>query len=144
MILDERNEFCDSATVAYAAGNRLIGDVIDLGATPTLRDIGSGQPIFLVIQTDVAAAGAGNLTFDLRSDSEATVNDSPTTHFTTGAEAYTVWTAGRSVVVSLPQGVTYERYLGIWLTTSGTTTGGTVNVFLTCDPAKYTSYDNGI
>lgn len=149
MILDERLEFCDGTNAAKAAGNAILGDVIDLGATPTLRDIGAGEPLYLVIQAETAFTGAGNLTFELRSDSGAALTESPTTHLTAvDAEAYTVWTAGHMKVVALPQEVAYERYLGIWYTTSGTITGGTtnstVNIFLTCDPSRWTAYDNGI
>ena len=144
MILDERNEFCDAVSVAYTAGSQIIGDVIDLGVTPTLRDIGAGQPVYLVLQAVAAAAGAGNLTFALTSSAAANLEETATTHFTTGAEAYTVWTAGRTTVVALPHGVTYQRYLGIFLTGSGTTTGGTMNIFLTLDPAQFTAYPNGI
>lgn len=144
MILDERNEFCDVSSVALSAGNRIRGDVIDLGSSPTLQDIGSGQPVYLVIQASNVFAGAGNVRFDLLSDSTADLATSPTTHVTTGDEAYTAWPVGRRKVFALPHEQTYERYLGIWYTNSGTMTGGTINAFLTTEPAKYTSYDDGI
>jgi hypothetical protein len=50
MIMDERLEFADAVSVAAAAGTALIGDVIDLGSVH--RDIGAGQPVYLVITVD--------------------------------------------------------------------------------------------
>ena len=47
MILDERTEFGDAVAIALGVGNAILpnSDVIDLGATPTLRDIGAGEPM---------------------------------------------------------------------------------------------------
>jgi hypothetical protein len=42
MILDERLEFADALTCVANVGNAILGDVIDLGASPTLQDIGNG------------------------------------------------------------------------------------------------------
>jgi len=146
MILDERLEFADAAAIALNTTNAIAPntDVIDLGATPTLRDIGAGEPIYLVIQVDTVFAGAGNVTFDLVSDSTSNLATSKTTHLTTGALAYTVYTAGKTFVYALPQEATYERYLGLWETASGNLTGGKINAFLTRDVARYTAYDDGI
>jgi hypothetical protein len=68
MILDERNEFCDATSAVLAVGNAIIGDVIDLGTAG--RDIGNGEPLYLVIQVDTAFVGATSTTqFQLCSDS---------------------------------------------------------------------------
>jgi len=146
MILDEKLEFADAAAIALNATNSIAPntDVIDLGATPTLRDLGAGEPIYLVIQVSTVFAGAGNVTFDLVSDSTANLATSKTTHLTTGALAYTVYTAGKTFIFALPGEVTYERYLGLWETTSGNLTGGNINAFLTKDVSRYTAYNDGI
>lgn len=142
MILDERNEFADAAAIALNTTNAIAPntDVIDLGATSTLRDLGNGEPIYLVIQVDTAFGGAGNVTFDLVSDSTADLNTSRTTHVTTGAIAYTSWTAGYTKVFALPREATYERYLGLWETASGNLTSGKINAFLTRDVAAWRAY----
>jgi hypothetical protein len=144
MILDERTEFADAAAIALNATNAIAPntDVIDLGATPTLRDIGNGEPIYLVIQVDTSFTGAGNVTFDLVSDSTANLATSKTTHWTSGAIAYTVWIAGYTKVVALPTDATVERYLGLWETTSGNLTGGKINAFLTRDVAAWRAYED--
>ena len=75
MILDERSEFADAVSVAAAAGTALIGDVIDLGTGS--RDIGNGQQLYLVIQTDteiITGGSAGTIKFQLASDAAAYVH----------------------------------------------------------------------
>lgn len=157
MILDERNEFADATSVAAAAGCAVIGDVIDLGAAS--RDIGNGEPVFLVITTDtevITGGAAGTIQFDLVSDSLATLGAGVladcTTHFSTGSMVTDdaalndarLNAGGVIACVALPYG-TYERYLGI-LCTIGTTTvtAGKINAFLTHDAAKWAAYANAI
>jgi hypothetical protein len=146
MILDERTEFADAAAIALNTTNAIAPntDVIDLGATPTLRNLGNGEPIYLVIQVDTAFTGAGNVTFQLASDSTANLATSRTNHIDTGAIDYATWIAGYTKVYALPSEATYERYLGLWETTSGNLTGGKINAFLTCDVARYTIYPDAI
>ena len=157
MILDERNEFADAVSVAAGTGCAVIGDVIDLGATS--RNIGDGEPLYLVITTDtevITGGAAGTIQFDLVSDSLATLGAGVladcTTHFSTGSMVTDdaalndsrLNAAGVIAAVALPHG-TYERYLGI-LCTIGTTTvtAGKVNAFLTPDVAKWAAYANAI
>ena len=150
MILDERNEFADATSVAAAAGTALIGDVINLGPAAA-RDIGNGEPLYLVIQaaTEIITGGlAGTISFSLASDAQAAiaVDGSATIHATTGnlvtddaaANSPSLNAGGLIYVGSLPQGALYERYLGI-LATIGTTpvTAGTINAFLTRDVSAY-------
>jgi len=144
MILDDRLEFCDATSVACNTTNNIIGDVVDLGATPTLRGLGAGEQMYLVIQVDTAFTGAGNVTFELCTDSTANLATSKTSHWSSGAIAYTTWAAGYTKVVALPQEVTYERYMGLWETASGNCTGGNINAFLTHDVAKWYAYADAL
>lgn len=147
MILDERLEFADAASVAAAAGTALIGDVIDLGLA---RDVGAGHPLWLVITCDteiITAGAAGTLKFQLVSDAQAAiaVDGTASVHFDTGnfisddaaANSPQFNAGGVIACVPLPQeGVVYERYLGILaITATTTTTAGKINAFLTPDPA---------
>lgn len=144
MILDERNEFGDAATlVGDAASTYILGDVIDLGVA---RDISQGEPLFLVVKIDTlvaAAAGAANITFKLVSDSTADLATSPTVHLTSGALAKGTLVAGYTVfAVALPRG-TYERYLGVTYTPdTNNITAGKADAFLTTDVSKWTAYDS--
>ena len=145
MILDERTEFCDATSAILNIGNAIIGDVVDLGATPTLRDIGNGEPLYLVIQVDTAFVGAtATIQFQLASDSTANLATSKTVHYDTGAIAVASYIAGFTKVVALPMEVTYERYLGLWETVAtANVTAGAINAFLTHDVAKWAAYDDG-
>ncbi len=149
MILDERTEFADAAAIALNIGNAIAPntDVIDLGATPTLRDIGTGQPLYLVLQAETAFAGSGaTVKFELASDSTANLATSKTIHIDTGAISLGTDNAGWAIagytkVYALPMEVTYERYLGLWMTVaSANVTAGKLNAFLTTDPARWTAY----
>lgn len=142
MILDERNEFCDATSAILNIGNAIIGDVIDLGSTPTLRDLGAGQPLYLVIQVTTAFVGAtSTTTFDLVSDSAAALTTSKTTHVSTGAIPVASLVAGYTKVIALPTEVAYERYLGLWETVAtANVTAGAINAFLATDVSAWTAY----
>jgi len=146
MILDKRNEFCDATALnTGGAGTYLIGDQIDLGAA---RDIGIGEPLYLVITVDTppTSGGAATAQFTLASDNSASIatNGTASVHFQTKAFTIAEMTAGAVLAaVALPiEGVAYKRFLGI-LQTTGTAafTGGRINAFLTHDVAKWKSYD---
>lgn len=147
MILDEQNEFADAVAVTgTAASTYVLGDYIDLGSTPTLKDIGVGEDLYLVIGVDTAIAasgGAANVTFKLVSDSVVTLDSSPTTHWTSGAIAKGTLVAGYIVArVKLPAG-NYERYLGVTFTPdTNDTTAGKVNAFLTKDINRWIALPN--
>lgn len=156
MIMDERNEFADAVSVAAAAGTALIGDVIDLGAAH--RDIGAGEPLYLVINVDteiITGGAAGTVKFQLASDAQAAIatDGTATIHFDTGtfvtddaaANDSQMNAGGVIAVVALPmEGHVYERYLGILcVTATTTTTAGKINAFLTPDVAKWSAYAEG-
>ncbi len=150
MILDELGEFADATALSTAGlGLALVGDVIDLGSA---RDIGNGEPLYLVIQIDTAvtSAGAATLEFQLVSDAQAAiaVDGSASVHAKTAAIAKAALVAGYCVaVIPLPfdGGVPYERYLGI-LQNVGTAalTAGKFNAFLTRTPAAWKAYSDGV
>lgn len=146
MILDERTEFCDATSAILAVGSAIIGDVIDLGATPTLRDIGNGEPLYLVIQVDTTFVGAtSTTTFELSSDSTANLATSRTVHASTGAIPVATLVAGYTKVIALPTEVTYERYLGLWETVAtADVTAGKINAFLTRNAAKWAAYADAL
>lgn len=156
MILDSKLQFCDATSVALTAGATIqnIGDVLDLG---TARDIGNGQPLYLVINVDteiITGGAAGTMQFALVSDGTDTIatDGSQSFHYlsetfiTDGTDANDArFKQGQyPVVVALPaEGVPYERYLALQvycLTTN--TTAGKINAFLTHDVARWKAYDS--
>lgn len=146
MILDERLEFADALSCVANVGNAILGDVIDLGASPTLRDIGNGEPLYLVIQVDTAVVGTtSTVQWQLASDSTANLATSKTVHLDTGAIAEATLVAGYTKIYALPVEATYERYLGLWQTVAvNNLSAGKINAFLTREPAKWTAYPNAI
>src|SRR5690606_26286134 len=152
MIMDERTEFADAESVAGSAGTALIGDVIDL---EVVRDIGNGQPVYLVITVDteiITGGSAGTINFALASDAQAAIatDGSTTVHFQTrdfvtddALANDDELNAGSTIAcVPLPlEGPEYERYLGILATIDTTAvTAGAINAFLTLDPTGWQSY----
>lgn len=149
MIIDNFAEFGDDATlVGTAASTYVLGDVIDLGSAPTTQDIGTGEPIYIVVQISdavLAAGGAANVTFKLVSDSTDNLATSPTTHLTSGAIAKGTLVAGYTVFAALLPSGSYERYLGVTYTPdTNNTTAGKANAFLTHDIAKWVALPDAI
>jgi len=149
MIMDERTEFADNVTLS-GSGTAVVGDVIDLGSNG--RDVGNGQELYLVIKTggtEITSGSGGNLEFQLVSDSTENLATSPTVHFSTGD--LTISTSGSNddrlnaggyiARVAIPTG-DFERYLGIRRITSVAFTAGTVDAFLTPNPAAWKAYAN--
>lgn len=148
MILDERTEIADAASIAAAAGTAVVGDVIDLGSAP--YDLGTTDDLWLVCQVDTAivAAGAGTVQFSVVSDALSTLGGGVvancTLHYQTAALATAAstpagQTAGSTIFAfELPAGATYERYLGVLCTiATQTISAGKVNIFLTRDLARW-------
>lgn len=150
MWIDDRNEFCDAVSLnTGAAGTYLLGDQIDLGSVQ--RDVGAGEPVYVVATVDTTATSGGSATLTLKisSDSTASISTdgSATDHLISRTFPVASLTAGTVIMaVPLPQeGAAYERYLGV-LQTTGTAafTAGKINVFLTSDVNKIKAYQNAI
>lgn len=141
MILDKQLEFSDSQAVTATA---ISTNVVDLGATNTVKDIGGPEAVYLIIQTDVAMTGATSVAFSLESSSTANLATSPTAHFSTAALAPAALPAGITVAaVPLPSGA-YQRYLGVRYTVVGTATTGSFSAFITRDAQAWRAYANAI
>ena len=140
MYVDKQNEFADSQVVT---GTAISTNVIDLGATNTLKDIGSGQNVYLIVQVDAAAtaAGAATVTFSLESDSTENLATSATVHYTSTAIGKAALTAGSTqLAIKLPAG-SYERYLGVRYTVAtGPLLTGSFSAFLTTDAQTWRPY----
>lgn len=143
MILDERLEFADSASVINATGTFLLGDVVPLSVA---RDIGGGEAgqLYLVVQVDVAldsAAEGATIVFKLVSDAQAAIAVDGTASVHAVSETFTeaqVDDVGSRVwVCPVPpqsDAEPYETFLGVIYTIGGEAlTAGQVSAFLTRD-----------
>jgi hypothetical protein len=155
MIMDKRTEFADAVSVVGTAGTTInVGSQIDLSVA---RDIGAGQPLYLVINVDtdiITGGAAGTIAFQLVSDSTDSIatNGTQSIHFVTKAfvtddAALNELDSGEvAAVIALPmEGVAYERYLGVQAVIGTTdTTAGKINAFLTHDVAKWKAYADAV
>lgn len=145
MILDELTEFADATSVGTPNNSTVnVGSQID---SQVARDLGAGQPIYLVIQvaTAITSGGAATVSFILASDSTASiaVDGNQTIHYESDAIAVASLVAGYTLVVALPmESPAYEQFLGVQVreNASQALTGGAINAFLVLDPSKWKAY----
>ncbi len=144
MIMDERTEFCDADVLTTTTGTNNEGDIIDTG--PVARDMGAGQPIYLVVEvtTAVTSAGAATVRFQLVSDATSTIatDGSQTIHWQSAAIGKADLVAGYQIVVEVPQEApVWERYMAVQaVVATAALTAGAINAFLTLDKPKHASY----
>lgn len=160
-MLDKLAEFADNASAVMTAGSTalVLPNQIDL---TTARDIGVGEPVYLVVSvggTALQAAGAGSIEVQFVSDATDTIatDTSVTYHLRspsiTTANNTTSNPVGK-VLFSAPipaQGANaagtsaYERHIAVrLLATTQNITGGTIDAYLTTDPQQYRAYANAI
>lgn len=150
MIFDSRLEVADAATLSTAgAGTYTLTNAIDTGSVS--RDLGNGEPLYLVItvDTDITSGGTATLYYSLVSAATGTLTSSPTIHASTAtvtvpasANVATLTKAGSLVwVLEMPQGQTYKQYIGVnYTVATAALTAGKVNAFFTKDPTGYINY----
>lgn len=145
--VDNNLELSDEQAVTSSA----ISDVIDLGASPTVRSL-SLQNAYLVVNCTETASDGGVETFtvtvSLESDSVAALSSSPTTHWaseTHGVSEEAMVAGGNVAIVPLPVKASYERYLGVRYTVAnGPLTVGKFTAYITHDPSIRTLYPDAI
>lgn len=142
MIIDSRLEFMDAQAETTVA-THLSDNVSDLGSVAAAREIGHGEPIYLIITCDETPESGGSATvqFQLASDAiEAIADSGQSIHWTGPATAFDDISAGDVVhVMAVPDGglVPYERYLGIQLIIgTAVLTAGSFSAFLSKDPHR--------
>lgn len=141
MFLDAQLLFSDAQAVTAAAAST---NSIDLGA---VRDIGTGENLYLVVTVDVAMTDTGSdssLAVAIEGDSTTTFTpDGTHTVFTIPA----VSAAGAIFVHKLdPSSAALQyRYIQLKYTpNNGNLTTGSFTSFLTKDIQRYVSYADGI
>lgn len=145
MAILDRFTIIAEATEAFgttAAGEVTIGTSFPIR---TQRDIGNGQPIYLVLQVDTAFVGSGgSVNFKVKSGPEAALSTSPTTHLETGATAVTALVPGKRWVFELPLGQDYQEYVGVTATSTGAnTTAGKIDAYISMDKTGWKAYREG-
>jgi len=154
MILDKYLEFDD--TRAALTASAISTNVIDLGATNLLKDMGSGYQVWFVVQVDTTGTGAGTVTISLVSGGDAALQTTPVTHYLSPAIVSTNLTAGLEIIraplssagflaaVPIAANVAaYKRYLGVQYTIASTVAVVQLSAFLLLNPQMNTSYASG-
>ena len=150
MILDKILEFSDAQAVTETAISTTVVDLAPLGngvGTNTVRDIGAGEDLYLIVRTLTAATSANpdvRLTVNFESSATANLN-SPTVHFSTGPLAFAAFSPAGTELVRIPlPGGNYQRYIGVRYTVAnGPLTGGTFDAFIVKDAQSYRPYAVG-
>jgi hypothetical protein len=116
--MDRQNTFSNDQAITATAISTNVIDLGPLSAGNLIRDIGSGEALYLHIlaTTTLDSAGeAATLIATLESDSTANLATSPTVHWTSGSIAEAVFgVSGYWIAkgITLPSSA-YERYLGV-------------------------------
>jgi hypothetical protein len=164
MILSKQEEFSDAQAVTVTAIGTNVKDTklvafpfmvseYDLVAatnsaaqTDSTRDLGAGQPMWVVVQVDTAATAGGAATVTVTFESSAAAAmTTPTVHFTSPAFSIAQMTPSGTVSNTLlafmaPLG-SYLQFLGIRYTVAtGPLTAGNFSAFMTRDVQSYRSY----
>lgn len=126
MILDALLKFSENQALSGAGG--VSTNVIDLGLTVPIRDIGVGEAMAVVISVDVLAFSGGTYVFSLVQSTLDTLA-SPDVIATRTVLAANL-TAGTVFTLEVPQNAITKQYLGMSYTLGGTTPTITVTAFL--------------
>lgn len=146
MIIDSRLELCNATALNTGAADRyLIGNQIDLSQ---VRDIGAGEPVYVVglVETAIAGAPTSKVTFSLVSDAQAAVDpDLSTVHFVSPTFDAATGVAKGTVLFAVALPIDdYEQFLGVVQeTAAAAVSAGKVDIFLTRDVAKWKAYAEG-
>ncbi len=135
MILDRQNCFSDGQALS-GAGSAASTDLIDLGA---IRQIGVGEPLYVVVNLPVAAGGTTpTLAVALQTDDNSSFS-SPTAAFTSPTYAAAALVAGAQFVYPIPP-TGMERYVRLNYTLGGTSPTATVDAHIVTSAQLDTMY----
>ncbi len=145
MVLDKSLEFDD--TRAALTASAISTNVIDLGGTNALKDLGAGHTVWFVVQVDTTGTGAGTVTISLVSGADVALQTTPVTHYTSPAIVSTNLVAGSEIIrvplssqgflaaVPIADNVAaYKRYLGVQYTIASTVAAVQLSAFLLLNP----------
>lgn len=149
MIIDAELLFADGTWAPTTTGDNISTNVLDLGpltggtGTNAGRDLGQGEPMWLVVTVKTTATSSGSATVDfrLRTAAAAALTSSPTDLIGTGATAYTALTAGAQFKMRLPSSAAYKRFIGVNANIgTAALTAGAFHVCMVHDVAANTKY----
>lgn len=137
MIIDKTLQVSTAQAFTATAAST---DVVDL---TSVRDVGAGEPLYMVAVAKTAMTGTSpTLSLAIETDDNS-ARSSPVALAT--SRSYTALAIGDRIVLPLPPGAPYERYLGVRATLGGTSPAVTLDIFFTNhEPALLKMYQNAI
>ncbi len=150
MYMDNNLEFADETSVGTPNSTTVnVGDIVD---SDVARDLGTGEPMYLVVQvtTAIVSGGSATVRFKLVSDSTSTiaVDGTATEHAAMESTAVALLVAGFQWIVALPPegSVAYQQFLAFQVEEDAgqALNGGAVNAFLTPNPRSYQGYPDAV
>lgn len=143
MLIDSRSRFANSADITGAAGTAKIGLAMDLGIAAS--DMGEGNNLFFVVQTDAAVVGSTSVEFQLVTADNVALTTNPVVILSTGAVAVASLTADKRIMAAALPKADYKHYLGLRIVRVGTNvTAGSVTAFLTDHAPSWRAYPEGM
>ena len=128
MYIDAQGLFSDNQALTSTA---VATNVIDLGATNTLKKYFDGEELVVAISVDVAAdAASGDETYAFGIETDDNTGLSSPTVLVSRSISRTALTVNSLHVIPIPMGQDVERYLGVRYTLGGTTPSITVTTYL--------------
>lgn len=146
MILDKRIEFADNLLVNTGApASFIVGDTYDLQA---IRDVGSGEDLYLAIVVSQAFTGAGaSVQYNLVTADDAALTVGLGVLATSPIVPVAGLILGRQIFVfDWPaEGTPYKRYIGLQQVTIGAAfTGGRIDAYVVQSYARIRNYQDAI
>lgn len=137
MIIDSLLQFSNSQALTATAAST---DSVDLSSD---RDIGPGEPMWLVVVSEVAPGGTSpTIVISIETDDNSSFSSAATV-YTHASIAGAAFGAGTKVVIPWP--MANERYIRVKYTLGGTSPTFTVSSFLTSqEPTSWTSLPDAI
>ena len=136
----DKNTMMMSAQTAYSTtGAYIYGSYsYDCGTTGRYGDIGKGKPVAVIftVDTGFTSAGSATITFQIRCDTDLTIDSNSVIVAQTGAIAVESLPAGTVIVLPIPAGILGSTYdhLGVsTLTGTADGTAGAVTAFIGFD-----------
>jgi len=132
MVMSAQASYGVATNVTYSAYS------IDLLTTGRYGDIGKGKPVAMIFTVDTAFAGTAGafVTFQVRVDTDLTIDTNSVIVCQTGTIAITALTAGAVIVLPIAAGIigsTYDHLGASVLISTQTTTAGAVSAFIGFD-----------
>lgn len=121
MFLDALTLLSDAQAFGAAAVST---NSYDLGATTPSREVGTGEPLSLAVQVDVAGTVAPSV-IDFISATDAALTAGVLVHATRSIPLAAM-AVGATHLLTIPPGTPTQRYMGARITTAGGTVTATV------------------